>query len=291
MMKAIDASMPVTPHLAAVKAAHIETVIRYIGQPGWPKDITKGEAEAIRKVAKLGFVYELGAGWMGGGRSAGVTAAKQAQAHLAQLGCKDPVVVYLACDTDTLKSPVVLACLDGAASVIGKHRVGLYGGLAAITAAKTAGYTFLWQTVAWSYGHKASGICLFQHLPQTAPLGFDHDPDDQYGPCGAWGEAAAVVPYGAMKKAAIAVADACKLDHSGVTGDDTFGADARALILRIQAKAPKTPPPGVDYRALKRTALAVAVAIGAGHGGVVTNSPRLLGAARAMLGSIARKVA
>jgi hypothetical protein len=54
--------------------------------------------------------------------------------------------------------------LAGAASVIGAGRVGVYGGLAIIQhcqAARSAAW--FWQTYAWSGGHVAAGIHLYQY--------------------------------------------------------------------------------------------------------------------------------
>ena len=192
--KAIDASTNTIGYINRIKAKGITTVIRYVGQPYWPKNLKKDEAKALlRAGVNIGFVYETSAGWMAGGHNAGVKAAKDSRSHIVSyLGTKeDDWVLYLACDTDTLPNSTVVSCLNGAASVLGKNRVGLYGGYGAIAAAKRAGYKHLWQTTAWSYGKRVKGINLFQYYGGNhfGNLGFSYDGNDQFTVnIGAWGE-------------------------------------------------------------------------------------------------------
>jgi hypothetical protein len=147
------------PSEASLDAAGITFACRYLSRSDSSKCITGAEAawhlHAGRDVV---LVYEDQAGAVRRGYAGGVTDAKaaDAQARAAGLaGCP----LYFACDYDAPASdqPLVNAYLDGAASVIGRARTGLYGGYWPLSRARAAGRArYFWGTRAWSGGNWAS---------------------------------------------------------------------------------------------------------------------------------------
>ena len=85
------------------------------------------------------------------GYQAGVDDAHKAESERVSVGLDNKTVIHFAVDEDTDWSSVV-SYFAGAASVIGKDRVGVYGGIRIINGAAAAGYKFLWQALAWSAG-------------------------------------------------------------------------------------------------------------------------------------------
>jgi hypothetical protein len=148
-------------------APYVGTV-RYVGTPGRGKNLTL--AEAIAREADgtpQAYVYESTAGWMLGGRPAGSAAANAAAQDLHDLG-QPYRVVYLACDidiTDSTQFAAVDACLDGAASVLGRSKVGIYGEADVIDHCMGNGKAaYGWQTRAWSGGRVSGRACLLQQV-------------------------------------------------------------------------------------------------------------------------------
>jgi glycoside hydrolase-like protein len=142
------------PAPAQDKAAGIRFVMRYLSTPGNPKNISKPELAALSQAGiRVGLVFETTGKTFLGGHAAGVADAKLAQAQVAALG-HPAVVVYFAVDTDPHGHETqIVAYIQGAASVLGKARVGVYGGYAAVKACLDAGVcAYAWQTYAWSAG-------------------------------------------------------------------------------------------------------------------------------------------
>jgi hypothetical protein len=134
------------------RRAGVGIVARYVGGSAW-KSLTRSEANALRKAGvDIIAVYEpKSAGWMLGGYKAGVAAAKKARAAVVKCGGPSNAVIYFACDVGTHNYSAVNACLRGAASVIGKNQVGIYGSYYVCDSALKGGYAAkAWQTVAWS---------------------------------------------------------------------------------------------------------------------------------------------
>jgi hypothetical protein len=119
------------------------------------KNLLAAELAALRGAGlDVVVVEESTAGRMRSGHAAGVADAQHAQAVTAALGMHD-VPVYFACDFDATPADQVAinAYLDGAASVIGRARTGIYGGFWAVSRALDAGAAaWAWQTSAWSGG-------------------------------------------------------------------------------------------------------------------------------------------
>jgi hypothetical protein len=85
------------------------------------------------------------------GRAAGVADAKSAEAKRAAVGLPATHIHHFAVDSDVSWASVQ-AYFDGAASVIGLARTGVYGGYQIIEGAYAHGLRYLWQTSAWSKG-------------------------------------------------------------------------------------------------------------------------------------------
>lgn len=157
------------PTPAGLKAAGKHFVVRYITTPGpGNKGIDKAEYDALRAEGiEVVVVYEGSAGDMKKGHAQGVTDAKAAQANLKGIvGLNDNLPVYFACDWDATPGDqtAINSYLDGAASVLGLDRVGIYGGYYPVKRAHDAKKaTWLWQTYAWSGGQILAGIHLYQY--------------------------------------------------------------------------------------------------------------------------------
>jgi hypothetical protein len=143
------------PSPAALAAAKVAFVMRYLA-PDKTKSLTKAEATALAAAGIwCGVVWESTANRALTGRVGGVADAKAAQTQAAACGMPSGRPIYFAVDFDATaaQQTQINAYLDGAASVIGTARVGIYGGYYPVKRALDAGKaTWAWQTIAWSGG-------------------------------------------------------------------------------------------------------------------------------------------
>jgi hypothetical protein len=147
------------PATSALVSAGATFVIRYVSTPGNPKNMSLAEVQTLN-AAGLDVVtnYETTQGFMLGGYSAGVSAAKAALEQARAAGMPDRRPVYFSLDLDPhtltdLQWRNVFAFLDGAASVLGRDMVGGYGGYLFLKRAFDAGkIAWGWQTYGWSGG-------------------------------------------------------------------------------------------------------------------------------------------
>ena len=211
-MKCIDYASGFTSSTPTkCKAAGVTVVIRYIGAGGDWKRLTKAEADSLRASGiQIAGCYETSAGWMLGGRAAGVIAAVAAQADTIKLGGSSTDLVWFACDIEVVNPAdmkLVMECLDGAASILGKAQVGIYGSYAVVKAALEGSHAALgWQTRAWSgtpikwladprcvlYQHNEYG---YQYL--TPDPVADYDYNEMRSPwVGQWGTTVSPIPGG-----------------------------------------------------------------------------------------------
>lgn len=185
----IDTASSTIGHLDALKRSGVRFVCRYIAPPGQSYDwkrVSKAEADAIKK-AGLGLVlvFESSADRALGGAAAGRADGAFALAALADLGLHDSPV-YFAVDFDVTdaQAGAVSAYIGGAASIIGRGRAGVYGGLRAVQAAGTA-CRYAWQTYAWSGGQWMPHAQLRQYQNGVTIAGLSCDRDramvDDYG--------------------------------------------------------------------------------------------------------------
>jgi hypothetical protein len=146
------------PNLDRLRASGIDFVIRYIGPSFSAKHVTRGEADAIlARGMALGLCYQTTERFMLGGFGAGVAAGEVAAARTAALGQPGDRPIYFALDSDPRglgggSIEAVRQFLAGAAVVLGRHRVGIYGGFRAIEIFCPDDAPFGWQTYAWSDG-------------------------------------------------------------------------------------------------------------------------------------------
>jgi hypothetical protein len=171
------------PTIAALKAAGVRFVVRYLSSSpendANGKNLLPGEAhELLAAGIKIVVVAEEGAGMMLGGRPAGVSTATHANAVVKAIGMPG-IPVYFACDFDATPGNQVAieAFLDGAASVIGHARTGMYGGYWPLSRSFDAGkIAYGWQTIAWSGGQWDGRAVLRQMLTfKVGGIAIDED--------------------------------------------------------------------------------------------------------------------
>ena len=144
------------PTPAQLKAAGKTFACRYVGTPSSGKNTDPAEVAALH-AAGIGVVANFEgyrAGWMSGGRQAGIDAAKAAHADATACGMPPDRPIYFSADYnatyDQYKTQI-RPSLQGAASVLGARRVGIYGGVWQVTWAHEDGVApWMWQTYAWS---------------------------------------------------------------------------------------------------------------------------------------------
>lgn len=133
------------------------------------RGITADEYAAMKAAGIAVYLYwESSEGWMMDGFAAGAQAAVNAQQNINRAGMPHDTPVYFACDFDAAPSQqwAIDKCLEGAATVIGFDRVGVYGGYHVIHRCHENG-TAKWfsQTSAWSGGmlHPAAHIYQYEY--------------------------------------------------------------------------------------------------------------------------------
>lgn len=157
------------PGGANIKRAGKEFVVRYL----WPdgeggKGLDLGELQdLLANGLEICLVYQAGTNTILGGHSVGVQQAKTAQSEINRLGLPAKSVVYFAADWDASPSEqgAIDDFLNGAASVIGRERVGIYGKADVMQRCmQNKSASWFWQTYAWSRGRVQEGIHLYQYL-------------------------------------------------------------------------------------------------------------------------------
>lgn len=139
------------PTAAEAKAAGAHWAAGYYSNDA-SKNLTHAlVAEYIAAGLAIVGVWETTTARATAGYAAGQMDARTADSQRAGVGLPDTAVIHLAVDEDTDWASVE-PYFAGAASVLGKDRVGVYGGIHVIAGAAAAGYKYLWQTVAWSNG-------------------------------------------------------------------------------------------------------------------------------------------
>lgn len=144
------------PGGAALQKAGKKFAARYLSHDP-AKNLTRAEADdlAAHGVSCV-VVWESTASRALSGRSGGIADAHDAVAQATAAGMPAGRPVFFAVDFDATASQqaAINAYLDGAASVLGAARVGVYGGYYPVKRALDAGYAaWAWQTAAWSGGH------------------------------------------------------------------------------------------------------------------------------------------
>ena len=210
MSKIIDTNIDTTPHLAALKAAGVTTVIRYLDPigPGNPKCIKPAEAHAIAAAGlRLALVCEGWGDFAHGGISAGAGQrdGEWCARYAPTVGAPKHACIYFAVDTDASAVQVnklVLPYFHAVRSSLADSgfRDGAYGSgsvCTAVMAALLADLSWLSCSMGWS-GSRAylasKSWTLRQHLPARV-VGIDCDANDANGEFGDF------VPFAAAAEA------------------------------------------------------------------------------------------
>jgi hypothetical protein len=169
------------PSVASLLAAGVKFVCRYLSHDTSGKNLD--HAEAVKLAAGglwIVVVWETTAQRALAGKAAGVQDAKDAAAMAKECGMPDDRPIYFAVDWDASsgEQAAINAYLDGAASVLGKGRTGIYGGYNPVKRALDGDHCrWAWQTYAWSGGRWDSRAQIQQYLnDQTiGGVGLDYD--------------------------------------------------------------------------------------------------------------------
>jgi hypothetical protein len=177
------------PSIAALKAAKVLFVCRYLSHDTTGKNLTRAEAQKLTDAGLwIVVVWETTADRALSGRAGGVADAQAAAAQAKACGMPADRPIYFAVDWDasTAQQGTIDGYLDGAASVIGRERVGIYGGYGPVQRAMDGGHAaWGWQTYAWSGGRWHGPAQLQQysndHVIGGVGLDYDRGVHDDYG--------------------------------------------------------------------------------------------------------------
>ncbi len=107
----------------------------------------------------------------------GVRDGRAALTEFRQIGGNIGRPIYFAVDTDT-SAAAVTPYFRGVDAVLGRARVGVYGGYYVVAGLWNEGLVgYVWQTLAWSHGLWFSHACLRQTNINIPFAGFNVDPD------------------------------------------------------------------------------------------------------------------
>ena len=143
------------PSITALRDAGVKFACRYLSHSP-SKNLTASEARQLSDaVIWIVVVWETTAQRALDGRTAGIADAMDAVSQSQACGMPSGRPIYFAVDWDasSAQQSKINAYLDGAASVLGKNRVGIYGGYGPVKRALDGGHAvWAWQTYAWSGG-------------------------------------------------------------------------------------------------------------------------------------------
>jgi peptidoglycan hydrolase-like protein with peptidoglycan-binding domain len=178
--KGIDYAWHGTINWSCLKSNGVTFICRYFSNDS-SKDLSSSElSAAVSNGIAVVVVWETTANRMLGGYNAGVSDAQATKSRLNSLGMGDNPA-YFACDWDASESEqaTINAYLDGAASIIGRNKTGMYAGYWPIKRAFDAGkITYGWQTYAWSGGNWDSRAQLRQTQNGVTVCGISADWDE-----------------------------------------------------------------------------------------------------------------
>lgn len=155
------------PTVNALREKSVEFVCRYLSHDQSGKNLTRSEAEFLSSHGfNIVVVWESTANRALDGYNAGAQDATNALAQAHDCGMPEDRPIYFAVDFDTQSSDLahIMPYFAGAASVLGKDRVGVYGGLSVVQTLLDQGYIWAWQTYAWSHGRWDHRAQLRQYL-------------------------------------------------------------------------------------------------------------------------------
>lgn len=212
------------PSVKAMTDAGVKFIARYLSNDS-SKDLSRSEATAANNAGIwCVVVWETTADRALSGDAGGETDARKARDKADALGMPDDRPIYFAVDWDASEGQqaTINAYFDGAASVLGRDRVGMYGGYWPIKRAFDAGkITWGWQTYAWSGGKWDTRAHIQQYKNGVNLGGADVDYDRaMYDDYGQWmiGESPMAISDADAKKIAQYVA---KTDNLYPAPDDS----------------------------------------------------------------------
>jgi hypothetical protein len=143
------------PGLPAIVEAGYSFVCRYLSHdPG--KNLSADETKALRAAGlDIVVVWEATANRALEGAAVGASDAKTAMAQATAAGLPGTIPIYFAVDFDAqpAQQKAISAYFSAVGAVLGKSRLGVYGGLAVVGRLFDAKLvTYGWQTYAWSRG-------------------------------------------------------------------------------------------------------------------------------------------
>jgi hypothetical protein len=155
--RGVDYAFTPHPPVTALKSAGLTFVGRYVSSQAVNdtngKNLVPGEQRALHGAGlKIILFAEEGGQRMTAGQDAGAADANHFKAVTNSLGM-DGAVMFCCCDFDAAPGQQggLNAYLDGAASVLGRDRVGIYGGYYVVRRSLDAGKAhYACQTLAWS---------------------------------------------------------------------------------------------------------------------------------------------
>jgi hypothetical protein len=182
MNRGLDYAWHGTLDWSCFTASGVTFIMRYLSTDP-TKNLTAAELAAANSHGiAVGVIWETTANRMLGGYAAGIDDAARADADVHELGMVG-VPVYFACDFDATEAdqaPINLY-LDGAASIIGRARTGMYGGYYPLSRAWSAGkLAYGWQTYAWSGGQWDARAQLRQVQNNVTVCGVSADWDEAH---------------------------------------------------------------------------------------------------------------
>ena len=163
----------------ALKRAGVKYALRYISHD-FAKDLDTVELRELDKRGiQVGLVFESTANRALGGAAAGRLDATFSKARCRALGLND-IPVFFACDWDATdaQKPTIAAYLRGAAAVMGKSRVGVYGSYYVVKhMVEHDVCDWFWQTYAWSGGlvHNQAHILQYSNGHNIGGLSLDYN--------------------------------------------------------------------------------------------------------------------
>jgi hypothetical protein len=171
------------PGAGNIRGAGYAGAVRYIGFPDRRKCTNAGElADFSNNGIGMALIYQDGTGDFVGGFGAGQSNAGRARDHANGIGFPGSRPIYLAIDRDIVSAGdfnTVMSYLDGAGSVIGQDKVGVYGEHDVIQRALEGGHArYGWQTAAWSGGRHYPGAHLYQRIGTVQVGGVACDVND-----------------------------------------------------------------------------------------------------------------
>ena len=163
---------------ATARANGLSFVCRYVSSPGNAKNLTAAEISDF-SANGIGIVVVFendplppGTPKPLGGNAQGITDANSADAQVIALGLTGcPIYFAVDFDVTTAQMPTVVAYLQGAASVIGLQRMGVYGQYSVVNnALNNSMATYSWQAKAWSSGKTDPRTNIYQYQQAPPPI-------------------------------------------------------------------------------------------------------------------------